>query len=275
MTPLASQSIFSRLPESYNEHPDLLKWVKADTCGPLGRIMEIIDHGQVLDVGCGAGILGRLLSDNHHIVVDGIDPAISPDNSGLRHYRRFDQCTLEDILDDNRICSYDWFVFADVIEHMPFPDVNLRALVQKASPNARYIISTPNVAHNSVRFGLLNGSFSYSKSGILESTHLRFLTFETLTEVLNSSNLKIDKILCLNREHYPEALDGVPLRRALAAIYAMQDSGFPMTYQFLAICSPGSAKPGPVEVIGNASKGWLVRQYLQRRYGKTPIGRIL
>lgn len=65
---------------------------------------------------------------------------------------------------------------ADVIEHFAYPDEVLAALVARAKPGARFLLSTPNVAHLSVRLNLLQGRFDYVDSGILESTHLRFFT---------------------------------------------------------------------------------------------------
>lgn len=275
MTGNAPPSIFSRLPDSYVEHPDLLKWVKADPCGPLGRICDIVQSGTALDIGAGAGILGRLLKENPAVIADGLDPAIAPDDPGVQHYRRYDRCMLEDVLSEPRIREYDWFVFADVIEHMAFPDINLRALVAAASPNARFVISTPNVCHNSVRLGLLNGEFEYSKSGILESTHLRFFTFKTLAAVLSASGLRIDRLLCLNRGHYPDALNRMSPLQALAGLYAMGPEAYPMTYQFLAVCSIGSGAIGPVETIGDASRSWILREYLKQRYGHTKMGKAV
>ncbi len=274
MSTIKRQSIFNRLPASYDEHPDLLKWVKADPYGPLGRISEIIKRGQVLDIGCGAGILGRLFSDNPDISLDGIDPAVNPDNIGLRFYRRFDQCMLEKIVDQNRIRDYDWFVFADVIEHMAFPDTNLSALVTAACPSARFLISTPNIAHSSIRISLLEGDFNYTNSGILESTHLRFFTRQTLENVINASGLRIDRLICLQREHYPEILDTLPFSRAMAAIYAMKNRTFEMTYQFLAVCSIGSGETKSVEVLGDVDLHWLRNEYIRRRYGGTFLGKL-
>lgn len=275
MTENAGPSIFSRLPDSYSEHPDLLKWVKADPCGPLGRIFELVNRGTVLDVGAGAGILGRLLKENPDVQADGIDPAIAADNPGVRHYRRYDQCMLEDILSQPRIRDYDWFIFADVIEHMPFPDINLKALVAAAAPTAKFVISTPNVCHNSVRLGLLNGEFEYSKSGILESTHMRFFNIRSLSAVLAASGLKIDRLLCLNRDHYPDALDRMTMPQAAAALFAMAPTSYPMTYQFLAVCSIGSGEIGSIEPVGTATQSRLFREHLKRRYGHTPIGKAI
>lgn len=260
-------SIFSRRPETYEEHPDLLKWVKADPCGPLGRMLEIVDSGQVLDVGSGAGILGRLFKENPKVIADGVDPAIAPDTPGVRHYRRYDQCLIEDILEQERVGSYDWFVLADVIEHLPYPDRKLGALVRASSPAAKFLISTPNIGHISTRLGLLNGEFEYTASGILESTHLRFFTHNTLRSVVAAAGLGIERLICLNRPHYPDALDRMPAFRAFASLYAMGSDSFPMTYQFLAVCSKGAGNSGAIEVVGNSTRRTTLAAYLSRRYG--------
>jgi 2-polyprenyl-3-methyl-5-hydroxy-6-metoxy-1,4-benzoquinol methylase len=265
----AQSSIFDRQPETYSEHPDLLKWVKADPHGPLGRILDIIDSGEVLDIGSGAGILSRLFVEKSAVIIDGLDPAISPQHPGVREYRRFDQLFIEDILHEERISRYDWFVLADVIEHLPYPDRTLKSLVEKSSQQAKFIISTPNVAHLSVRLGLLSGDFDYTKSGILESTHLRFLTHSTLGAVLKASGLCIDRLICLNRPHYPDALDLMSPIKALASLFATGRDGFPMTYQFLAVCTRSTeSKATRIEVLGDARLRSTLRTYASRRYGR-------
>ncbi len=272
---MTQHSIFTRLPESYTEHPDLPTWVKADPCGPIGRAMEIIQAGTVLDVGAGSGILGRMFMDTPQVTIDGLDPATPADHPGVTRYRRFDHCRLEDILEQPRIKAYDWFVFADVIEHMSYPDVNLSALARAAAPHARILISTPNIAHMSVRLGLLDGDFTYTPSGILESTHLRFFTLRTLQEVLAAAGLKIDRLLGLNRPHYPDVLERMPLARALAGAYAISRDPLANTYQFMAVCSIGTGAPAALEPVGDYTVSAAVKHMLRRRYGARWFARFL
>jgi 2-polyprenyl-3-methyl-5-hydroxy-6-metoxy-1,4-benzoquinol methylase len=226
-------SIFARAPETYREHPGLLDAIRADPLSPLHQIADLIGGGCVLDVGCGAGLLGRLLAMKSGIVVDGLDPAISPDNAGVHAYRRFYQRGIESFADDGLLGQYDWFVFADVIEHLAFPDEMLARVVAEAKPEARFLISTPNVAHLAVRLDVLAGRFEYTKSGTLESTHLRFFTLSTLQTFLAAVGLDIERGLCLNSSAYEDKARPLSSLRTALALSLISDASYPLAYQFL------------------------------------------
>lgn len=249
-------SIFRRLPSSYEENPSLSEWILADQSNPLNQISRIIDQGEVLDIGCGSGILGRLLADKPNVYVDGIDPAVSPDTTGVQTYRQFFSHSVEKLFDGHGIERYDWFVMADVIEHFAYPDEILAALATRAKPGARFLLSTPNVAYLSVRLNLLRGRFDYVESGILESTHLRFFTLPTLQKVLRSSGLDVERVLLLNRvPSANELIDFGWFRALLALAVAGRDEEL-YTYQFLAVARVGSGtEPPSIEQIGSKSSG--------------------
>ena len=251
-------SIFRRASETYREHPDLLDWIRADPRNPLHQIMNLIDGGSVLDVGCGGGILGRLLAGKPGVVVDGLDPAIAPDNPGVHAYRRFHQSGIESLFENGMLAQYDWIVFADVIEHFPFPDEMLGQVVARAKPEARFIISTPNVAYLAVRLDMLAGRFEYTKSGTLESTHLRFFTWQTLQPFLAAVGLDIERGLCLNQSFYEDKTRPLNALRTLLALSLISESSYPLAYQFLILArkagASGARRETPsVEQIGPSS----------------------
>jgi hypothetical protein len=49
----------------------------------------------------------------------------------------------------------------------------------------------PNVAHGSVRLGLLLGRFTYVEEGLLDATHLRFFTLASIIDLFNRNGLEI------------------------------------------------------------------------------------
>jgi SAM-dependent methyltransferase len=251
-------SIFHRAAETYREHPDLLDWIRAEPRNPLHQIMNLIDGGSVLDVGCGGGILGRLLAGKPGVAVDGLDPAIAPDNPGVRAYRRFHQSGVESLFKEGALGRYDWIVFADVIEHFPFPDEMLGQVVAEAKPEARFIISTPNVAHLAVRLDMLAGKFEYTRSGTLESTHLRFFTWQTLQPFLAAVGLDVERAVFLNQSLYEDKTRPLSALRTLLALGLISESSYPLAYQFLILARKAAASGSrreapPVEQIGPSS----------------------
>jgi SAM-dependent methyltransferase len=90
--------------------------------------------------------------------------------------------------------KYGVIVCADVLEHTPDPVGILKKLHRVAAPDAVYIISLPNIAHIAVRMMLLFGKFPKMERGILDKTHLQFLTQATAKQMLDQAGLQITRI---------------------------------------------------------------------------------
>lgn len=233
------ESIFRRRQETYSENENLLRWIREDSCNPLNHIANLIDSGKVLDVGCGTGILGRLLGDKHGVQIDGVDPGVPSDHPGIVGYRSFHSCGIEELIKLGGIDSYDWIVLADVIEHFPYPDELLRLLATHAKPGCKFVVSTPNVAYLTTRLDLMAGRFDYVPSGILESTHLRLCTFRTLSNVVRSAGLSMLQAILLNRiPSSDNELGGHSLRCLVGPLLAGADP-YLLTYQFLVVLTNG------------------------------------
>lgn len=271
------ESIFRRRQETYSENQNLLRWIGEDPCNPLNQIANLIDSGKVLDVGCGTGILGRLLGGKQGVEIDGVDPGVPCDHPGIIGYRSFYSCGIEDLIGRGGIDSYDWIVLADVIEHFPYPDELLHLLATHAKPSCRFVVSTPNVAYLTTRLDLMAGKFDYVSSGILESTHLRLCTFRTLNNVARSARLSMTHAIFLNRMPSVDTELGGPSLRLLLAPLLKGNDPYLLTYQFLVVLTkadqadvPGSCSN---KVVGPKGGGDLYRALLTHtvRYLKRKI----
>lgn len=223
--------------------------------GGLGRshelVIDLVPPGSiVLDVGCASGYVARALLDRGAKAVDGIelDPV---DAEAARAACRTvivgsveDPTTIERLTDG----TYDAIVLADVVEHLRHPEEALRTLVPKLRSGGRIVLSVPNVAHWSVRVGLLRGRFRYEDVGLLDRTHLRFFTRETLLELLDDAGLRLEREELTFRElHEPEAVAriavvGPPLARAYAAL--LRRSAGLLAYQFVVSASMRASDSG-------------------------------
>lgn len=80
-------------------------------------------------------------------------------------------------------------IFADVLEHIPWPVGVLQRYLRWLAPNGSVIVSLPNVGLWSVRLAHLLGSWNYAETGVLDRTHLRFFTRKTARWLLRECGL--------------------------------------------------------------------------------------
>ena len=76
--------------------------------------------------------------------------------------------------------KFDYIIYADVLEHLYSPEKVLNKSIKLLDEQGSILISVPNIAHNSIIMNLLIDDFTYSKEGLLDNTHIRFFTKNTL-----------------------------------------------------------------------------------------------
>jgi len=133
-------------------------------------------------------MLGEMLQGSG-LVIDAVEPYAPWANACQPHYRHVVVGTIEQApIPDQK---YQTIVCADVLEHTGDPVAVLRRIHQVAAPDAVYLISVPNVAHLAVRLMLLGGRFPKMQRGILDKTHLQFLTLDTARQLLAAADLRV------------------------------------------------------------------------------------
>lgn len=85
--------------------------------------------------------------------------------------------------------KFDYICFADVLEHLRFPDRVLKSCKQLLANDGSIFVSIPNIAHNSVVLNLLNNKFEYTNVGLLDNTHIKFFTYESLLNMISTCDL--------------------------------------------------------------------------------------
>lgn len=150
---------------------------------------------KILDVGCGSGLLGQALKNKNNYVIglDLSEQAISLAKSRLNEAYICDITNQENLnfLEKN---SFDYIIFADVLEHLYNPEKILKNFSNLLKPGGHIIVSLPNIACWSIRLKLLFGNFQYQETGILDKTHIRFFTKKTAIKLLEQTGFLIEKI---------------------------------------------------------------------------------
>lgn len=106
---------------------------------------------------------------------------------------------------------FDVILFMHVLEHMIDPWKVLRQARHWLGPGGSIIVLLPNIACWRARKELFfRGVFQYTETGIMDRTHLRFFTFNTAQELLESSGYRV--------AHWETTQACVPLERRLSLI---------------------------------------------------------
>ena len=153
------------------------------------RVLELARGARrVLDVGAATGYLSEAL------MAQGADVlAVEPDprSAAIAAGRGVDVRvgTVPEVVGPDE--RFDCVLAADVLEHVVDGPQFLRELVRHVAPGGSLVLSVPNIAYISMRWSLLRGGFTYTDTGLLDRTHLRFYTHDTLHALLADLGLTV------------------------------------------------------------------------------------
>jgi SAM-dependent methyltransferase len=190
----------------YEAEIDLTK----DNTSHLKSIELVGSDKRVVDFGCSTGFVARVLSDRGCTVT-----GIELDAEAAAKARAYCDRVIEADLDELDLAEalggekYDVGLFGDVIEHLKDPRRVLVAMRDLLAPGGYIVLSVPNVAHASVRLALLKGQFDYEDVGILDATHLRFYTRESIADLLESCGYLVDVMDWVEQKVSEDALHEV------------------------------------------------------------------
>jgi len=205
-----------------------------DNSSQVFAVEMIGGNKRVLEFGCASGYVSRVLRDRGCRVVGiEIDPEFASQAKEFCEdviIGNAEELDLESTLAER---SFDVAVFGDVLEHMTDPLGILRRVRQWLVPDGYVVASLPNIAHGAVRLALLDGRFEYTPEGLLDETHLRFFTHDTIKDLFHQAGFVLVET---RRTHVGIFESEIPLRRedydpdVLARIEADPEA---TTYQFV------------------------------------------
>ncbi len=145
-----------------------------------------LDARTVLDVGCATGALGAAYRQyNPRALLLGIDR--DPDAVAIAA-TRLDQVAVADVETDPLpfplTHGIDCIVYGDVLEHLAAPWDTLRRHLDALGEDGTMLICVPNVEHWSFAAKLLDGTWDYQPNGLLDATHLRWFSLDSMRRVL-------------------------------------------------------------------------------------------
>ena len=161
-----------------------------------GISLQLVGRNKtVLELGAAAGHVTKSLKDLGNTVT-----AVERDGRFLEslrgiaddvHITDLDWLNLRELLGDR---TFDVILAGDVLEHCSRPDLVLHQCHDLLAPGGSVVVSLPNIAHGDVRLALLTGRFEYREIGLLDSTHLRFFTRESIVRFADSCGFDVTEI---------------------------------------------------------------------------------
>ena len=170
---------------------------------------------RVIEIGCSSGALAREFKK------------ISPDTNYLgveieSTYAQLASRYCDEVLvlniehaDDAFWSSQgdrDCWVFGDTLEHLANPWLVLSRIYQCLPLGGVVVACIPNAQHWSVQARLSIGDFRYEDEGLLDRTHLRWFTRQTIVEMFHQAGFEI-------QEGLPRTFDE-PMREQFLQIIA-------------------------------------------------------
>lgn len=207
-------------------------------CYERRNVAEFIEddadaHINVLEVGCGMGAtLGYIRNKYYNSKVYGIEIESSIAEIAKKYINNAVCGNIETMQLPYERASFDYVIFADVLEHLINPETVLKKIREYLKPSGYVLASIPNIMHYSVILDLLKGNFTYQDSGILDKTHMRFFTLKEIEKMFNRCGYRIVSISVSYDEENLQEEDNKLLEKIISLPNVADQSNF-YAYQYL------------------------------------------
>ena len=173
---------------------------------------------RILDVGCAAGEMGRLLkSQRSGVQVVGIEKetrAAHRARSNLDAVIGADMDELETL--PYPVEFFDCITCGDILEHLRDPEAVVNKLLPDLKPGGSLVCSIPNIRHQSVLLDLLvNGRWQYRDEGLLDRTHIHFFTLAEIQAMMKRLGLQVAR---MSASQSPVEAAMEPILKAVGAL---------------------------------------------------------
>jgi O-antigen biosynthesis protein len=161
-------------------------------------LIRLIPKGtkKVLEVGCGAGMTGKALKERGVEEVVGVELQAEAGKNALEHYDNVIIGDVEQVKLPYENGYFDCALYGDVLEHLIDPWQLLREHNGLIKEKGAIICSIPNIRYFKVTRRLVGrGKWEYEDDGVLDRTHLRFFTWDSIEQMLTDAGFTATEIV--------------------------------------------------------------------------------
>jgi trans-aconitate methyltransferase len=155
----------------------------------------------VVEIGCGAGRLGMEYKKRnpdcryYGVELVGSVAALAAERLDMVF------CGAAEAVDLSFLAGkVDCFVYGDVLEHLTEPWALLKSHAALLSEGGKVAACIPNVQCWMVLSQILAGQWTYTESGLLDRTHLRFFTLASILDLFHGCGLRIEDLSGLSAD---------------------------------------------------------------------------
>ncbi|MDO8938535.1 MAG: class I SAM-dependent methyltransferase [Methylicorpusculum sp.] len=151
---------------------------------------------EVLEIGCAMGFQTKSMHKIQNCKVTGIEI----DKNAAEYAKPYcenlyigdiESLELESII-GNKV--FDVITFADVLEHLYNPKNVLKKVRPFIKEGGYIVASIPNITHCSVIYEMAQGEFKYRNLGLLDDTHIRFFTRQSIYHTFEEAGYLITSL---------------------------------------------------------------------------------
>lgn len=157
------------------------------------QIIHLVGRNKrVLEIGCHTGRVAKHLAEQGCSIV-GVELNEAAACEAQSYCKEIIVGDIERSETLQRISGlYDVIVFGDVLEHLVDPGRVLQGIQRLLDARGYMVITLPNIANFKIRLQLLAGRFQYQDTGILDRSHLRFFTLDTVLQMIRENGYIVD-----------------------------------------------------------------------------------
>lgn len=161
------------------------------------KVARLVGQGKrVLELGCGPGMITRLLA-GQQCRVTALEMDAQAIEAVAQYCETVHACDLNDPTWPAKLAAAERFeviVAGDVLEHLVDPWATVERLVPLLAEGGHVVISLPHAGHNAVIASLIASDFAYQPWGLLDKTHIRFFGLHNIQELCEHAGLKITEV---------------------------------------------------------------------------------